>query len=274
MSFKPLREKPGERRFRRVSHVVLAVVGVGICAGAGSVPLPPSFVDVSSYDLRIATSIRYATEENFTGAVVPGYRAPRAILTEAAARALSRAQDAFKAQGYRLVVYDAYRPASSVRAFVAWTGKPSRDRERRRYFPTIGKDRLLPSGYIAERSRHSSASTVDVSLLAKGRALGPVTEMPRKLADGTAIQWLDDGTVDMGTSWDFFGPASRWGSSLVSASARANRQRLREGMVAAGFEPFDDEWWHFSLKHEPFPGQSFDFPIDRGILLEPKPDHW
>jgi D-alanyl-D-alanine dipeptidase len=113
-----------------------------------AVPPPPTFVDVHAFDPRIETSERYATKENLTGDIVPGGREERAILTEQAARAPSRAQDLFERQGYRLLVYDAYLPASSVRGFVAWSREPSAERERRRYFPTIAKAQLLPLGYI------------------------------------------------------------------------------------------------------------------------------
>jgi D-alanyl-D-alanine dipeptidase len=222
----------------------------------------PTLVDVRQVDPRIETSVRYATPENFTGRPVPGYRAPVALLSEPAARALSGVAAKLEADGFRLVVYDAYRPVTAVRAFVAWAKRPSGPKEKRRYFPTIDKVRILPLGYVAERSRHSAASTVDVTLLAKGRNLRPIVERPRRLADGATVSWLDDGTVDMGTSWDFFGPASGWDSALVSAEARRRRRLLRERMVAGGFEPFDDEWWHFSLRDEPFRGQAFDVPVE------------
>ena len=119
----------------------------------------------------------------------------------------------------------------------------------------------LPLGYVAERSRHSAASTVDVTLLPLGTTVRPILEKKRRLADGTAVVLVDDGTLDMGTSWDFFGPASQWDSPLVSEEARRRRRLLRERMGEAGFEPLDAEWWHFTLKKEPFAGQAFDVPV-------------
>lgn len=163
-------------------------------------PPPPVFVDVARHDPRIVVGVRYAGAENFTGRPVPGYGAPVALLSVPAAEALKKAQDLVGTDGYRLVVYDAYRPARAVRAFVAWAAEPSDADSKRRYYPFVAKSQVVALGYVSDRSRHSSGSTVDVGLLpARGR-LGPPVSRPRRLLDGRTIAFLDDGTLDMGTS--------------------------------------------------------------------------
>ena len=66
--------------------------------------------------------------------------------------------------------------------------------------------------------------------------------------------------LDMGSRFDFFGSLSWPESPEVTAQQRANRALLRSLMTASGFAPYAQEWWHFTLRDEPYPDSYFDFP--------------
>jgi D-alanyl-D-alanine dipeptidase len=155
-----------------------------------------------------------------------------------------------KAKGLRLVVHDCYRPQQAVAAMVAWTrvgGPPDP-----RWYPGVRRDELVAKGYVGQRSAHARGSTVDVSVLA-----GDGTEGRAGSACGAVLR----GSLDFGTGFDCFDPASRTGSRAVGDAARANRRMLVAAMRAAGFRNYPGEWWHFTLVGEPFPAKAFDFPV-------------
>lgn len=208
-------------------------------AHAAKAVLPEGFVylDEAVADLRV--DLAYAGADNFVGTVVDGYEGTRAILSAPAARALSAVQDEMRPLGLSLKVFDAYRPQRAVAHFVRWAEMPDNPAIKARYYPDIDKHRLFEDGYVATRSSHSRGSTVDLTVVS--------------LADGTEL--------DMGTRFDFFGPESWPGHEPLSDEQRANRLLLRLAMERHGFKPFAKEWWHFTLKNEPFPETYFDFPV-------------
>jgi D-alanyl-D-alanine dipeptidase len=183
--------------------------------------------------------MRYASSHNFMGRRVPGYDAPRCLLTREAASALARAQAALQADGYGLKVFDCYRPKRAVEAFVQWAADPNDTARKAEFYPEIEKKDLFRLGYIARQSSHSRGSTVDLTMVS--------------LANGEE--------VDMGSAFDLFSPRSNFAHTGGSPEARANRARLRAAMEQAGFAPYETEWWHFTLKGEPFPETAFDIPI-------------
>lgn len=196
--------------------------------------------DITTLVPDIALDIRYAGSDNFTGRVVPGYHAPRCYLLQPVAHALARVQRSLRARGYRLQVFDCFRPASSVTAFVAWAHDLDDQQEKARYYPNVDKRRLL-DGYIAETSGHSRGATVDLGVL--------------DCRDGRCE------ALDMGTPFDYFDPLAHTANPAISAEQRRNRQLLLDAMQAEGFANYAMEWWHFTLKPEATPDTAYDFPL-------------
>jgi D-alanyl-D-alanine dipeptidase len=226
--------------------------------------LPESFVYLEEVDPTIIQSLRYAGKENFVGSPVEGYESSRAIMTKQAAQALKSAQTFFKDEGYSLVVYDAYRPQRAVNHFMKWKDQTD-NRMKTQYYPRVDKGDVFNLGYVAAKSGHSRGSTVDITLIPLGNSLHSIKPTTRQLNDKLEILFLDDGTVDMGSSFDLFDKASHYDNDLVSAEHRQMRTLLKEGMEKCGFKNYAEEWWHFTLKDEPFPDNNldnyFDFPI-------------
>ncbi len=203
--------------------------------------LPEGFVYVRDLIPDVREDMVYATDHNFTGAPVDGYLAQRAILTRQAARALELASLAAHVDGYRLVIFDAYRPEQAVRNFMRWAEDSADTRTQAEYYPEFtDKQALIAGGYIARRSGHSRGSTVDLSLLT---------------LDG-------DQFLEMGTWFDRFGPLAAHGAEGISETAAQNRAYLCRLMLGAGFVPYSAEWWHYTLKDEPYPDKYFDFPVE------------
>jgi D-alanyl-D-alanine dipeptidase len=203
--------------------------------------LPAGFVYIDDVIPEIVLEIRYYSEDNFTGRRVTGYERPVGILSEQAADALQRVAAELKEFNLGLKIYDAYRPQRAVDDFVQWAKDPDKQSRKARYYPEVDKANLIPDGYIAERSSHSRGSTVDLTLVYPG------PEGPQAL--------------DMGTGWDYFGLESWPDSPAVTPVQRAHRMLLRVLMEKHGFVPLQQEWWHFTLRDEPFPDTYFDFPI-------------
>jgi D-alanyl-D-alanine dipeptidase len=218
--------------------VVFLLFSHGVSAG----DLPEGFVDVRTIIPDLQLELRYLGTNNFVGQRVDGYHAERCILTGKAAVALKQVQDDLRPFGLAVKVYDAYRPQQAVDHFDRWARALSDTRMKAVYYPDVAKKDLFRLGYIAGQSSHSRGSTVDLTIVI-----------------------VDNGHVcrdlDMGTGFDLFGPASWPDSTAVTAEQRAHRLLLRSLMVRHGFVPFDMEWWHFTLSHEPYPDTYFNFPV-------------
>lgn len=211
-------------------------------AGADSEGLPNGFVYLEDYVPTIAVELRYYTGDNFVGRRIDGYLKHRCILTREAAEALKRAQQELKSFGLGLKVYDAYRPQRAVNHFVRWAKDTGDTAMKQAFYPRVKKKNLFKGGYIAARSSHSRGGTVDLTIVSLETA-GPGEEL------------------DMGSPFDFFGPESWPYNPHATAGQRAHRLLLRMIMHKHGFEPYSKEWWHFTLKNEPFPDTYFDFPV-------------
>ena len=197
-------------------------------------------IDVTSINHDIIIDLKYKGVDNFTSHVVPGYHDNILLLTEPAAKALINAQHDFNHLGLCIVVFDAYRPQKAVDYFVEWTKRNNDTITKSKYYPGLKKWELLDQGYIASKSGHSRGSTVDVGLV-----------------------YLPSGKpLDMGTIFDFFGESSWTESKSVSDIQYKNRQLLKGIMEKHGFFNFKKEWWHFTLKNEPFKNQYFNFDIE------------
>ncbi len=197
------------------------------------------FVSVSDEIPDVILEIRYYSIFNFVGERIDGYEQPAALLTAEAVSALKKASDEARARGYRLKIFDAYRPQKAVDHFMRWAGDSSDTRMKRYFYPEIDKDHLIPGGYIAERSGHSRGSTVDLTL----------------------YDMRTQRELDMGSPFDFFGEVSHSDYRGITKQQYANRMLLRDIMVSNGFLPLDEEWWHFTLAGEPWPDTYFTFPV-------------
>lgn len=224
--------------------------------------LPNGFVYLDEVNSNIISNLRYATEENFISENVRGYKANRVILTKQAALSLNEAWKIFDENGFNLVVYDAYRPTRAVDHFIEWSLNPNASQEKKSsYFPHIEHNTVFDKGYVAKKSGHSRGSTIDLTIIEKNKCIKPVNITKRILKDGREINFLDDNTVDMGSSFDLFDEASTTLSEVVSEQALKNRKFLLDTMIKCGFKNYEFEWWHYTLINEPFPNDYFNFEI-------------
>ena len=187
-------------------------------------------------------------------------------MTNQAAQALKKVQEAVSKDGYELVVYDAYRPQRAVNHFMRWSEDVADQEKKSQYYPRVNKADVFELGYVAKRSGHSRGSTVDLTLIKQGRKVQPIVEKSHALVDGYTIKILDDGTIDMGSSFDLFDIASHFKNDLIAQEHKALRAYLKAVMEEHGFKDYAEEWWHFTLKNEPYPASLdtsyFDFVID------------
>ena len=192
----------------------------------------------------VILEIRYYSTFNFVGERIDGYEEPLAFMTKEAAEALKLVADDLKHKGYRLKVYDAYRPKMAVDRFMRWAQDPDDTRMKPFFYPDLEKDQIVPQEYVAERSGHSRGSTVDLTL----------------------FDMSTQKEVDMGGTFDFFGVLSHPDFDGVTKEQFENRLILRDAMTARGFRPIPEEWWHFTLENEPYPDTYFTFPVNSDSL--------
>ncbi len=232
-------------------------------APAAALKLPEGFVYLADVAPKVIQSIRYCSTENFVGRIVPGYKKPCAILAKEAADALAAVQKDVEKDGYNLVIYEAYRPHKASKFFVQWSQDAKDLAMKSSYYPRFTKEKIIKDGWVATQSGHSEGSSVDVSLIKIGEKLKPVERSERVLKDGAKILFLDDGSVDMGSSFDLLDEASRHDNDVLIDKKYVDlRNYLRAKMVAHGWKPFKGEWWHYALVKKPFPGKYFDFDLE------------
>jgi zinc D-Ala-D-Ala dipeptidase len=211
---------------------------------ANAYALPEDFVYLHDIDPTIIQDIRYATSDNFMARPLKDYQAKLCILTREAALALAAIQRKLKQQSFGLKVYDCYRPQAAVNDIIAWS-KDSKDKKNQHaYYPEVNKEDLFKLGYVAEHSGHSRGSTVDLTLV---KFISDKSDMHVDLA--------------MGSHFDYMDEISNTYNKQIQGESRENRIFLRKVMLENGFEPYDKEWWHFTLIKEPFPNTYFDFPV-------------
>ena len=196
------------------------------------------FAEISSVIDDAAFDIRYYSPNNFTGNKINGYKAPRAYLTKEALTALAKAAEDLRQQGYRLLIWDSYRPQKAVDNFVKWINDEN-DLGDKSFYPELEKSDLLAGNYIMAKSGHTRGSTVDLTIIKK-----------------------DGGFVDMGGTFDLFSEVSHPDYENITDEQKHNRQILHDAMIKAGFKGIDSEWWHFTLKDEPYPDTYFDFDVE------------
>ena len=202
------------------------------------------FVVLTDIDPDVILEIRYYSTYNFVGDRIDGYEQPTALLTKEAATALKGVSDDLAKKGYRLKIYDAYRPQKAVNHFERWANDTNDDRMREYFYPELDKSVLFDKGYIANYSGHSRGSTVDLTL----------------------FDMKTGKEVDVGGRFDYFGERSHPDYKNITDQQYKNRMILREAMMDHGFKPLDEEWWHFTLENEPYPDTYFTFPVNESSV--------
>lgn len=210
------------------------------CSNRLLAQLPEGFVYVKNIVPDIEVSLSYYSNENFVGDTIQSYHDNVLILSEASAYALAKVQSELQSQNFCLLVFDGYRPQTAVNHFVKWARNLNDTINKPKYYPEVEKRYLFRDGYIASKSGHSRGSTIDLTLI-----------------DGNTGEALD-----MGTPFDFFGIESAVNYQDLSDQQKANRTILQNAMLKHGFRNYPQEWWHFTLRHEPFPDTYFDFPVE------------
>ena len=205
---------------------------------------PSGFVVLGDHVPGILQEIRYYSTYNFIGERIDGYEEPCALMTIEAARALKAVSSELFVQGYRLKVFDAYRPVCAVKQFVLWGLEDQDIRMKPYFYPQLEKQELFIKGYIAARSSHSRGSAIDLTLF--------------NMQTGKE--------VNMGSPFDLFSPVSHPDCKDITQEQYENRMILRSAMIRGGFEPIDCEWWHFMLADEPYPDTYFEFPVSSSYL--------
>ena len=209
------------------------------------------FVILNTYLKDAIYEIRYSTSNNFVGKPINGYEKPLALITKEAAKALKEVNDELLLKGLCLKIYDAYRPTTAVKHFIDWSKDKKDTLKKSEFYPETDKSVLIKKRYIAKISSHSRGSAVDLTLY----------DLNTKKE------------VDMGGTFDFFGKQSYSNYKYITKNQRNNRLILRNIMINHGFKPVKNEWWHFTLKKEPYPNTYFDFPINSKSIMKKNSDH-
>ena len=202
--------------------------------------LPEGFVYAKTVIADLDVELRYFSTNNFVGDTIDNYKANRLILTKASAEKLKLVQDELQQQNLCLKVYDGYRPQGAVNHFIRWARDLNDTVNKQQFYPDVNKRNLFKAGYIASQSGHSRGSTLDLTL-----------------TDGKTGEPLD-----MGSPYDFFGEQSWVDYKDLTDKQKANRELLQTVMLKHNFRNYPKEWWHFTLRWEPFPETYFDFEVD------------
>ena len=202
--------------------------------------LPKDFVYVEDVIPDLSVQLRYFSSNNFVGDTITGYKSNRLILTRQAAEALKKVQLDLQDQNLCLLIYDGYRPQPAVNHFIRWAKDLDDTLQKKEFYPMVNKRYLFREGYIASRSGHSRGSTVDLTIIDRN------TNIP----------------IDMGHPYDFFGRESWINHPDLTKTQLENRQLLQRVMLKYNFRNYEKEWWHFTLRWEPFPETYFDFEVE------------
>ena len=225
--------------------------------------IPDGFIEIHEVIPNIILDLRYYTNHNFLGIRVDGYEAENCYITKAAADSLLKVQAELKKFNLSLKVYDAYRPQRAVNHFVRWAKDLSDTLTKKEFYPTLDKSRLFVDGFIAERSGHSRGSTIDLTIVPIPLPYQPEFDINDQCeCFESSDKRFKDNSLDMGTGFDCFHPLSHPENDNVSAQQRANRMLLKSLMDKFGFKGIPEEWWHFTLRNEPYPNTYFDFIIE------------
>lgn len=224
------------------NKILISIIALGLlCFGFyQKQELPEGFVYVKSVIPDLDVELKYYTTNNFVGDTIDGYNSNTLILTKAAADKLKLVQEELQEQNLCLLVHDGYRPQRAVNHFVRWARVLNDTVNKSIFYPNVKKRNLFKAGYIASKSGHSRGSTVDLTVI-----------------DGNTGKPLD-----MGSPFDFFGEQSWVDYPNITEQQKKNRQILQRVMLKHNFRNYPKEWWHFTLRWEPFPKTYFDFEVE------------
>ena len=238
----------------KVKHLLSVFIAIGLtitsCSHNNASSDSSGFVTLTDVIPDAILEIRYFGTYNFVGQRIDGYLEPTALLTRRAADSLKAVSDDLIRQGYRIKIFDAYRPQCAVDHFVRWAADITDTRMKKYFYPNLDKSVLFEQEYIMEKSGHTRGSTVDLTLFDMNL----------------------EKEVDMGGTFDWFGHESHpdycgdpttqtYTGGELTEEQFYNRMILRTAMISHGFKALDSEWWHFTLKDEPYPNTYFTFPV-------------
>ena len=247
--------------------VLLIIVSLSftqIAHAADADKMPESFVDIQKVIPYVVLDIRYYGPHNFVGERVDGYNAGKCIITKEAAEALARVQKDLEPYSLSLKIYDCYRPQRAVNHFVRWATEIDNTKTKKEFYPTVDKRNLFKDGYIDSKSGHSRGSTVDLTIVPLPAPKQQEYIPGQKLSECylPAAKRFGDNSIDMGTGFDCFHELSNTANANIGHQQKINRLLLKSLMEKHGFRNYDKEWWHFTLKNEPYPDTYFDFVIE------------
>ncbi len=243
---------------KRIIFLFVIVISLKISAQE----IPNGFVEIREVIPDIILDLRYYTNHNFLGVSVDGYNAEKCYITKAAADSLAKVQAELKTFNLTLKVYDAYRPQRAVNHFIRWAKNISDTITKKEFYPTVDKRNLFIDGYIAEKSGHSRGSTIDLTIIPIPVPYQPEYDIDNQCECFKSVEKrYKDNSIDMGTGFDCFNELSHTENPTLNPQQRANRLLLKILMDKYGFKNLAEEWWHFTLRNEPFPNTYFDFEI-------------
>jgi zinc D-Ala-D-Ala dipeptidase len=224
--------------------------------------IPEGFVEIREIIPDVILDLRYLTNHNFLGVPVEGYKAQKCYITRVAADSLAKVQSELRKFSLSLKIYDAYRPQRAVDHFVKWGKDLSDTVTKKEFYPTVDKGRLFADGYIAEKSGHSRGSTVDLTIVPIPIPFQPEFDIKNQCECYESVEKrFKDNSLDMGTGFDCFHALSHTENKELTAQQKVNRLLLKSLMDKYGFRNLAEEWWHYTLRNEPFPKTYFDFEI-------------
>ena len=244
-------------------YSLVALVCMISMPALGADRIPDGFVDIREVIPSVILDIRYFGPHNFIGERIDGYKAPKCLLTQKAAVALAGVQNDLSPFSLSLKIYDCYRPQRAVNHFVRWAKAIDDTRTKREFYPQVDKRNLFRDGYIDSKSGHSRGSTVDLTIVQV-----PVPRQEDYKPGQTlyecyrpASQRFKDNSLDMGTGFDCFDERAHTENPTIGPEQKKNRLLLKTLMEKYGFRNYEKEWWHYTLKDEPYPDMYFDFEI-------------
>jgi D-alanyl-D-alanine dipeptidase len=247
-----------------LSLILICVSFAQIAYSSGTDKMPDNFVDIQKVIPDVVMDIRYYSPHNFVGEKVDGYLAPKCFLTKEAAEALAKVQKDLEPYSLSLKIYDCYRPQRAVDHFVRWATEIENTKTKKEFYPTVDKRNLFKDGYIDCKSGHSRGSTIDLTIV-PSPAPAQADYIPgQKLSECylPIEHRFGDNSIDMGTGFDCFDELSHTANTNIGRQQKINRLLLKSLMEKHGFKNYDMEWWHYTLKNEPYPDTYFDFVIE------------